>query len=299
MDSDDWNVERLSEALRLVSSRYRVIPFDEAIAALRGEVPLPQKAVAIAISLGSSPPRLEISRVARESDAPLHVYFTPGTVDEERLSWFALIGSALENLDGKTVTAFGRRWLLASAGYRSLAYNDVVTHIASLPVRDRYNQAYDVVRSWGIEPEGMPFLSWKDVKALSDSKRITLGVSGFFGDSLVRLTVERAAYEIREAFALHAERLGFEPRHFEYPGGERNAIVEEFAHGAGFHSALLGFSAVTGMNRFGANIYALTAQALRWRTSSRMRADLAGISTSLRPVRNFLRQQMKMVNAAG
>ncbi|HRU23861.1 MAG TPA: hypothetical protein P5569_07935 [Candidatus Latescibacteria bacterium] len=288
VEPDRWDYDSLRDALRLIGRWYRFVSMDEAVSALAGRSPLLKSSVAVTVSIGSSLPEIDLGRLAIECDVPLTVFFCPGAVEAGVHPWYCVLAFALNGLDGQTVTVGGRRWLLSNYDYRQLAFADIARQIASLPLTDRYRYTEELVSGWRAKPAGSEVITFREMMRIMRSKRITFGVSGYSGDSLMRLPVERALYEIREGFALYRRVFGEEPAHFEYPWGDRSVYLEEFVRNSGYRSGTLGLNAMDGLNRIGADPFRLAAQNLRPRTPARIRADLAGVSKQLRPLERFL-----------
>jgi len=285
---DAWTDATLRAALDVVARHYRVIPIDEAIRALRRERMLPASAVVLVTSLTMRCEQVDLPKVLSQAEVPCAVYVAPGLLERGVPPWPIMIRLALEKLPGGSVDMYGRRWPLTNPEHRRAALNDITEQLYSLPETDRLTRAEELAESWGVGLDALPGLKWYETESLARSEWITFGSAGLTGDSLVRLPLDRAIYEIREARALLRERLGAAASHFAYPWADTSTPVEEQVALAGYVSALAGGALSDGMNRPGTNLYTLVSCPLKPGTPEKIRADLAGITEYLRPLKRFL-----------
>jgi hypothetical protein len=286
--SDPWTQETLVAALEVVARHYRMIPIDEAVAALRPERALPRSAVVLVASLPVRLEQIDLARAFAQAGTPCALYVTPGVLERGIPPWPLMIRLALAKVSGDTVETYGRRWLLTGPEHRRTALDGIITRLYSLPEVERHLRAEELVESWGVALDALPGLKWYEVESLARCELITVGAAGLTGDSLVRQPLDRAVYEIREARALLEEHLNTQTRHFEYPWEEVSPLLREQIVRAGYRSALAGDDGTVGMNRPGTDAFTLTAHALRPGTREAIRVRLAGIPGALGPLNRLL-----------
>ena len=285
---EHWTHESLVAALDVVAQHYRVVAIDEAVAALKRERALPRSALVLVISLDSSPRQIDLAQALAHAKTPSVLYVAPGLLERGMLPWPVMIRLALEQVVGDAVEMYGRRWLLTGPEYRRAARDGITARLYALPEADRSARAEELVESWGVSFDAVPGLRWYEVESLARSDLITIGAAGLTGDSLVRLPLERAAYEMRQARVLLEEHVNARVRHFEYPWEDVSFPVREQVVRAGYASALGRDTGAIGMNRLGADPYALTACALTPGTPERIRMRLAGVGEVFRPLQRVL-----------
>ncbi len=277
MVTDPWTMEGAGSTLRMLSERYHLLPVDEAAECLAGQREVPTNSAVLVTSLTLLPGDIDLPALLEEHGVPCAVYVSPGLLDRGMLPWPLTIRWGLDHVTNGTVDLCGRRWLVSSPEARDQATADATARMYQLPQADRQEQAEAIIARWEVDPVVVPGLTWDDVEHLAACEWITLGVSGYTGDSLMRLPLDRVVFEMREARHAVRKRLGIEALHLEYPWGDTSPAVRAQAAAEGFTTALAINDRMRGINETGCELTRLTARTIVPGPAHLIRSDLAGV----------------------
>lgn len=286
-DGESWTPSSLTSVLHVVSEHYNVVTIDEVATALHNGGTLPESAVVLVAPLVTPPGEFALDKVLAAVQVPCMITASPGLLDTGRPPWPHLIRAAIRRVPDDAVDMDERRYSVRSRERRQRAAADIIRRVYEHCEIDRSERVNELVQSWKVDPSEIRGIEWPDFERLANTDYITPGVCGLTGDSLVRLPLDRAIWELREARRRMSDRLGCEVLHGEYPWGDFSRIVSVETRNAGYQTAIGRPSVPGALNGPRQNPYELLSRSLPRGSSEFVRADLAGILAHVRPVVDF------------
>ena len=277
MTADPWDAETLSAAFRMLTERYHLLTLDEAAECLSGQREMPECPAVLVTVLTMLPRGIDLPALLDEYGVPCAIYVSPGLLDGGMLPWPLTIRWGLDHVKNGTVDLCGRRWLVSTPQGRDEAVADATARMYQLPQANRQEQAEAILDGWKVDAMHIPGLTWADAERYASCDFVTLGVSGYTGDSLLRLPLDRVVFEMREARHAFRERLGIEAAHVEYPWGDSSPTIRRQAAAEGFSTGLSINDRMRGINEPGCELSRLTARTIVPGPVKLVRADLAGV----------------------
>ena len=291
---DAWTPDTLIDALQLVAEHYTVIPLRDAVAALEGRQSMPESPLVLTASITTPPGDFPLGRVLSAANVQCFVSASPILLDRGQPPWPVLIRTALDRVTTDTVDFYERRWPIGGNGTREKVAKEIIGRIYALPDTERHARAIDLIGGWGVSADAIRGLQWTDFERLANTDGIEVGTCGLIGDSLVRQTVDRAIWEMREARYRMSDRLGREITYLEYPWGETNPLLAMEAKRAGYVCGI-GWSTETAavLNPPESDLFSLVSRPLYPGTREMIRTELSGLMKYLRPTVRFITRKRR------
>ena len=286
-DFNDWTTDSLAEALRIAQQYSCLMTPDELADAMRDPAEMPLAPALLSFTLTSPRREFPLHRVLSEVGVPCMIAAAPALLDDGLPPWPLLIREAVGRVESGAVDMYERRWSLGTEASREKAIAEIIERLSARPEPERHACAVELVRGWNIDPETIHGLQWTDFERLAHSEHVTPATCGLTGDSLARMTLDRAIWELRESRARMSEALGMDVRHLVYPWGESNALVEKEAENAGYRVGIAQSVTDGIMNFPDVSPYRLLSRALVPGERDLVRADLAGLIAFIQPAVDF------------
>ena len=277
MTADPWTEETLTRALQLLADWYHPLTIEEATGYFHSKREVPESSVVLTTSLTRAPAGINLPKILNRCEVPMAVYLSPGLLERGTIPWPLTIRWGLEKTQKSTLDLLGRRWLLNSPQKRQETWRGVVEHLYRMPGTDRQGLAEAVVEELGLDLMDIPGLTWNEAVELAKCDYVTLGATGYTGDSLIRLPLDRVVYELSEARYAFEDRLGIPLQYMEYPWGDASSLITSEFRAHGCRSGIALYEKMRGMNPPDTSPLELTARTLHTGGVNLMRTDLAGL----------------------
>jgi peptidoglycan/xylan/chitin deacetylase (PgdA/CDA1 family) len=248
--------EPFAQHLGFLTRAYHIVPLAQALAGLRGEIVLPDNALAITFDDGFGSFHANVFPLLQRFKAAATVFLTTGYVGSDDILWFSWVDAALDSgaaiedslppslkgLDHRRLRRPLMRYLKAAPDDERLAFVQ--------KIRDRTKLSEKQAAEHRL-------LTWDQAREMEQSGLVTFGGHTRTHPILARASLAKARDEIFGSAADLQRELGTRERHFAYPNGEPedfNEAVKMMVRDAGFACAVC---AQRGVCRPGDDLYAL------------------------------------------
>jgi peptidoglycan/xylan/chitin deacetylase (PgdA/CDA1 family) len=254
------DVDRFEEQVAFLAREYTLLPLSEVVRRLGRGLTLPDRAAVLTFDDGFRNVLTAAYPVLRRHQAPAAVFLVTGLVGTRQPPWPQRLYHAVAHSPHAAVRCGETELPLFTPGQRAEAYRALAERLKRQPVRQQTDELARLLEELGVPevPAESPLatLDWDEVNELSRSGLVEFGSHTHTHPILSRCTREEASAELRVSRAILRERLGSADA-LAYPNGGRWEFTPEtkaLAAGAGYRCAL---STLPGLNRAGADLYAL------------------------------------------
>ena len=245
--TDNWSQETISpEAfqrhIRHFYRNYDLLPLDELVQYVRTRRRLGKPALAITFDDGYMDSYTCAYPILAKYSVPTTIFLASGHVGTDKLFWWNKVGYVVGRTAAKRLELdeAGTYAVKLDSNRRQVA-SKIVKRLASL-AEDRKNSLIEkLVSDCKVEiPDDVGrglLLSWDDVREMSE-KGIDFGAHSVTHPVLTNMSLDRAAWEIRQSKEDIERRLGRKVKFFSYPMGYFNAGIVRIVQASGFEAAL-------------------------------------------------------------
>jgi peptidoglycan/xylan/chitin deacetylase (PgdA/CDA1 family) len=227
------DAEEFEQHIAFLAREYEPMPLSTLLEGLRGNAPLPPRAVALTFDDGYRNNLLVAAPILRRYRVPATLFVATGLIGTNQWMWayelehmFAryslarlrecaqhpVIGHLCSQDLGKRVA------MMACVEYLKLAPGEM------LELMERLRRLLPVEQD-----EENRFLSWDEVRELRNEYGIEIGAHSETHGILVRMSPEEVERELRVCRDTLERELGARPTLFAYPNGDTNPTVTELA----------------------------------------------------------------------
>ncbi|MFQ5557737.1 MAG: polysaccharide deacetylase family protein [Acidimicrobiales bacterium] len=241
----------LDEQMALIASNFRPIGVDELLAAVRGDDPIPDRAILVTFDDAVDDFAHNAWPVLQRHDVPAVVFVPTAFVGSPSASfWWDALHAAVTLTRRDAVEAPGvGRIDLSSPSARTRACRSLRTHLKSIP----YDEVGGFVEGLGRELEvAAPparVMSWDQLRELA-GQGLAVCAHTRSHPHLDRISIDAARREVKRSIDDLRAELGDPPPLFAYPGGQLTSEVVDVVRSSGIEAA---FTTARGMNRLGSD----------------------------------------------
>lgn len=246
--------------MRFLRKRYEIVSLTELCERL-ADPGAKGQAVAVTFDDGYRDLYTQALPVLRAYQVPATIYLTVGAIETGQVSWYDRVFLALQVCPGDTLHLEldkPCRFELPSPAARFRAALEIVGSMRRLPDERRRECCAALERHIPLPPEEMVdrMLTWDQIQTMQRAG-LAFGSHSLTHPVLSRVAPARMESELRKSKQVLEERIGQPVKDFAYPFGQRadcGALAGEPFARLGYRSAA---TTIWGINRGGANPYAL------------------------------------------
>ena len=289
--------QALEACLRALAPRYRFVSLDEAVAMLRGEIPVRPYSLALTFDDGYRNQLTQALPALRRWKAPATFFITTGHVEDRRPYWFDRLDFALQQLpvDGRKVR-IGPEIIQLRAGDRDAlraSYKALRDAAKAVPRSDHEMRAELEALAEALELESgrrladvfeadawSSVVSWADVTEHARATDISFGSHTVSHVRLAEADRTSAEAELRRSKAAIEAHTGTPCQYFCYPNGSVSAPVAALTAQCGYAAAV---TVEPGLNRVGDDVMRLRRINLPEQGGdAEILAEVSGLADALR-----------------
>ena len=255
-----WQMQWLRE-------RYRVLPLQQVVAAMRSGSSLPDNTAVVTFDDGLESTYTRAFPILRDLRVPATVFLTTAFMGTEQLPTSSRIFLALRSTEKRELdlTDHGLdRYTLRGTAQRDAVADHIRAFAKRTPFDEKLAMLNDLEARLEVEPSKYPefahefrMMSWAQVQEMQKSRLIEFGAHGSHHAILSRLPQDLMRSEIVDSCDEVRRRLGVHDVTFAYPNGLRQDFSPEAKDVLREAAASCGLSAISGLCSTGDDMFEL------------------------------------------
>jgi peptidoglycan/xylan/chitin deacetylase (PgdA/CDA1 family) len=252
-DDFAWQLDFLVE-------HYKVMHVDEVVERVRAGRPLPARVACVTFDDGFRNVATTAFPMLLQRKIPATVFLVTGVVGTRQPAWPDRLYYTMALSGRSTVTFEGAEYPLESSTDRGRAYRAISSRLIRMELAERDDQLFhlaELLGSFQVPPDSdVATLDWDEVEMMARSGLVRFGSHTHSHPILSRCPVEVQRSELQQSHDVLLER-GLSAGLFAYPNGtaadfttDTQVILRELGY-------VCGLSMIPGLNRSGADMYAL------------------------------------------
>jgi peptidoglycan/xylan/chitin deacetylase (PgdA/CDA1 family) len=238
------SIDLFDQAMRFVSSHYKVVGLGEMLERMKGGPP--EHLVAITFDDGYKDNYQNAFPILERYGLPATIFLTTGSVDSREPLWFEQMAEAIKKSPREFIDLeidLPRRFWLRSESERLDTNRRIYGILRELKELDRREQMARILKQLGCPPlneRNDKMLTWDQIREMR-ARRIDFGGHTVSHPFLSRLTPEQVKWEVSECKRRIEEELQLSVDHFAYPSGREEDLGsgnKEIIRAAGYFAAV-------------------------------------------------------------
>lgn len=261
----DWcqaTPDEFEEQMKLLKSRFCILPLSEIVARMQTGKPLPPYPAAITFDDGLRNVYTTARPILQRLGIPASIFLVTSLIENGEPIWTGRLYDAVASTGVPSIPINGRVYRLGSAPERQEALDTLYRWLKALPSDDKNEQLENVLEALAYcglaDPAHSPVatMRWHEIEDMNRSELFEFGGHTHTHEILARCSPAQQAREIEDCAAVLRNRLPG-ANLFAYPNGLRadfTGLTADIVRKYGFRAAL---TAINGLNDPNQDLFAL------------------------------------------